>query len=81
MPPRAADGDTGNGAATTGNQYVAFADIGSLRIFLRKKGLAGNPSEPIVSVHVCTDTEMGEEKPEEELMGKRKSSPRFDGIG
>ncbi len=23
---------------------------------------------------------MGEEKPEEELMGKRKSSPRFDSI-
>ena len=25
-------------------------------------------------------SQMGEEKPEEELMGKRKSSPRFDNI-
>jgi hypothetical protein len=27
---------------------------------------------------ICLALEMGEEKPEEELMGKRKSSPRLD---
>jgi hypothetical protein len=27
---------------------------------------------------ICFALEMGEEKPEEELMGKRKSSPRLD---
>jgi hypothetical protein len=42
-----------------------------------KKGSRGW-REPIVSfTTIVQDTEMGEEKPEEELMGKRKSSPRL----
>jgi hypothetical protein len=45
-----------------------------------KKGSRGW-REPIVSfTTIVQDTEMGEEKPEEELMGKRKSSPRLTSI-
>lgn len=44
---------------------------------MQKKKMARLNSEPHVSYASMRKSSMGEEKPEEELMGKRKPSPRL----
>jgi hypothetical protein len=46
----------------------------------QKNGSRFFASHMVSFTTIVQDTKMGEEKPEEELMGKRKSSPRFDNI-